>query len=133
MPAGNGSSRVVGCRWATLAEVATPSRAMTAEWRRCPNCSAFVYHKRLKRNLHVCPECNHHFRVRVSDRLAQLLDADSFQELGGDLEPLDALSFVDSKPYPARIADAQRKSGTKSGARWGTGTIEELPVVLAIV
>src|SRR5437764_4035814 len=119
MPAGNGSSRVVGCRWATLAEVATPSRAMTAEWRRCPACEAFVYHKRLKRNLHVCPECNHHFRLRLRDRLAMLLDDDSFEELSGDLEPADALSFVDSKPYTERIAAAQRKTGSKAGAVYG--------------
>src|SRR5688572_32351314 len=99
-----------------VAEVAAPSRAASAEWRRCPSCEAFVYHKRLKRNLHVCPECNHHFRLRLRQRLEQLLDEGSFEELGADLEPTDALSFVDSKPYPDRIAAAQAKTGAKSGA-----------------
>ncbi len=100
-----------------MAEVAAPSRAASAEWRRCPSCEAFVYHKRLKRNLHVCPECNHHFRLRLRLRLELLLDEGSFEELSGDLEPIDALSFVDSKPYPERIAAAQNKTGAKSGAR----------------
>jgi acyl-CoA carboxylase subunit beta len=118
-----------------LAEVTSPpaSRAVSAEWFRCPNCEAFVYHKRLKRNLGVCPECNHHFRLRLSERLSQLLDPGSFEELGGDLEPLDALSFVDSKPYPDRIRDAQRKTGMKSGTLYGTGTIDGLPIVLAAI
>ncbi len=80
-----------------MAEVAAPSRAASAEWRRCPSCEAFVYYKRLKRNLHVCPECNHHFRLRLRDRLDMLLDPGSFEELSGDLEPIDALSFSDSK------------------------------------
>jgi acyl-CoA carboxylase subunit beta len=111
---------------------ATP-RAVSAEWFRCPNCGAFVYHKRLKRNLGVCPECNHHFRLRLSERLSQLLDPGSFEELSGDLEPLDALSFVDSKPYPDRIRDAQRKAGMKSGALYGTGTVEGLPIVVAAI
>lgn len=116
-----------------MAELATPSRAVSAEWFRCPACQAFVYHKRLKRNLGVCPECNHHFRMRLSQRLSQLLDADSFEQLGADLEPLDALSFADSKPYAERIRDAQRKTGLKSGALYGTGKIDGLPVVLAAV
>ncbi len=45
----------------------------------------------------------------------------------GDLEPLDALSFRDTKPYTDRIKDAQRKTGMKSGALYGTGTIDGLP------
>ena len=114
-----------------MAEVAAPSRAVSAEWRRCPSCEAFVYHKRLKRNLGVCPECNHHFRLRLRERIAQLLDEDSFEELSGDLEPIDALSFVDSKPYPERIAAAQEKSGAKSGALYGTGSVHGLPLVIA--
>ena len=74
-----------------MAEVVAPSRAVSAEWRRCPSCEAFVYHKRLKRNLGVCPECNHHFRLRIRERLGQLLDEGSYEELSGDLEPVDAL------------------------------------------
>ena len=116
-----------------MADVAAPARPVSAEWFRCPSCSAFVYHKRLKRNLGVCPECNHHFRLRLDERLAQLLDPDSFEDRGGDLEPLDVLSFSDSKPYGDRIRDAQRKTGLRAGARWGTATIDGLPLALAAV
>jgi acyl-CoA carboxylase subunit beta len=117
-----------------LADVAVPTpRAVSAEWFRCPNCGAFVYHKRLKRNLGVCPECSHHFRLRLGERISQLLDPESFEQRDDDLEPVDALSFVDTKPYPERIRDAQRKSGMKSGALYGTGTIDGLPLVLAAI
>ena len=117
-----------------MADTTAPvSRAVSAEWFRCPNCGAFVYHKRLKRNLGVCPECNHHFRMKLSERLGQLLDAGSFAPLGEDLEPLDALSFRDSKPYPDRIRDAQRKTGLKAGAVYGTGTLDGYPVVMAAI
>ena len=114
-----------------MPEAVAASRATTAEWRRCPACQAFVYHKRLKRNLGVCPECNHHFRLRLGERLAQLLDEGSYEDLGGDLEPIDVLSFVDSKPYPERIAQAQKRTGARSGALYGTGTIEDQPLVVA--
>jgi acetyl-CoA carboxylase carboxyl transferase beta subunit len=114
-----------------LAELATATRAASAEWFRCPSCAAFVYHKRLRRNLGVCPDCNHHFRLRIRERLGQLLDEGSFEELSADLEILDALSFADSKPYVERIAQAQKKSETKTGALYGTGTIDGLPIVVA--
>jgi acetyl-CoA carboxylase carboxyl transferase beta subunit/acetyl-CoA carboxylase carboxyl transferase alpha subunit len=114
-----------------LAEVAPPARAASADWRRCPACEAFVYHKRLKRNLGVCPECNHHFRLRLRERLGQLLDDGSYEELSADLEPVDVLSFVDSKPYPDRIASAQKAAGAKSGAIYGSGTIDGRPLVVA--
>jgi acetyl-CoA carboxylase carboxyl transferase beta subunit/acetyl-CoA carboxylase carboxyl transferase alpha subunit len=118
-----------------LADTAAVSaaRAVSAEWFRCPNCGAFVYHKRLKRNLGVCPECNHHFRLKLRERLGQLFDQGSIEELGADLEPVDALSFSDSKPYSERIRDAQRKTGMKAGAVYGTGTIEGLPAAFAAV
>jgi acetyl-CoA carboxylase carboxyl transferase alpha subunit/acetyl-CoA carboxylase carboxyl transferase beta subunit len=106
-------------------------RADVVEWFRCPSCAAFVYHKRLRRNLGVCPDCNHHFRLRIRERLGQLLDEGSFEELSGDLEILDALSFADSKPYVERIAQAQKKSETRTGALHGRGTIDGLPIVVA--
>jgi len=104
---------------------------MTAEWRRCPACDAFVYWKRLKRNLSVCPECNHHFRLHLQERLDQLLDEDSFEDLGGELESIDVLSFADSKPYPERVEQARAKTGSAAGARYGTATIDGHPVVVA--
>ena len=116
-----------------MADIATASRTISAEWYRCPSCDAFVYHKRLKRNLGVCPECNHHFRLKLRERLPQLLDADSFTERNGDLEPLDVLSFSDTRPYPDRIRDAQRRTGLKSGVVYGTGAIDGLPVVIAAI
>ncbi|MGH3130594.1 MAG: acetyl-CoA carboxylase carboxyltransferase subunit alpha, partial [Gaiellaceae bacterium] len=82
-------------------------------------------------NLGVCPECNHHFRLPIRERLAQLLDEGSFVDLGAEIEPVDALAFRDSKPYPDRLAEAQRKTGNREGALFGTGTISGRPIVLA--
>ena len=115
-------------------EVAAPVRpSQDVQWTRCPSCDAFVYHKRLKRNLGVCPECNYHFRLGVHERLAQLLDEGSFEELSGDIKPVDPLSFADSKPYPQRLEEAQGKTGHSEGALYGTATIGENPLVVAIM
>ena len=67
--------------------MATPPATQAAvEWTKCPSCDAFIYHKRLKRTLGVCPECNFHFRLPVRQRLEQLLDADSWEELSGEID-----------------------------------------------
>src|SRR5688572_1727256 len=99
-------------------------------WAKCPQCAAFVYLKRLEKNLKVCPECTHHFRLSASERIGFLLDPGSFAELDPDLSPGDPLGFVDSQPYTARIAENRRKSGVAEAAKFGTGTIGGYPVVI---
>ena len=113
--------------------MAAPAQTRTeaVKWTKCPSCGAFVYHKRLQRNLGVCPECNYHFRLPVRERLAILLDEGSFEELGADIEPVDALGFADTKPYVDRIAEAQRKTGNREGALYGTAAIGGNPLVVA--
>jgi acyl-CoA carboxylase subunit beta len=112
-------------------EVAAPPKSSEVQWTKCPSCDAFVYFKRLRRNLGVCPECNHHFRLPVRERLAQLLDGGSFVDMSESLEPLDVLGFADSKPYAQRVEEAQRKTGNREGAVYGTATIDGHPLVVA--
>jgi acyl-CoA carboxylase subunit beta len=102
-------------------------------WIKCPRDGAFVYHKRLERNLKVCPECNYHFRISAAERLRFLVDPDSYQELSGDIEPRDPLQFVDSRPYTVRIQEAQKKTGRKEGATYGTALVMGNPLVMAVM
>ena len=48
-------------------------------WLRCDGCGATVFQKQVDDHLGVCPECDHHFYVTASQRIAQLLDEDSFE------------------------------------------------------
>jgi len=92
-----------------------------------------LYNKQLEKNLRVCPECGHHFRLRVDARLAQLLDRDSFHEQDGGLESLDPLRFVDQKPYPERIAAARVSTGLRDAAVWGYGELEGTRVAMCVM
>jgi acetyl-CoA carboxylase carboxyl transferase subunit beta len=112
-------------------EVAAPPKTSDVQWTKCPACDAFVYYKRLRRNLGVCPECNHHFRLPVRQRLEQLLDEGSFEDLSEDLEPLDVIGFADTKPYAQRLADAQRKTGNREVVVFGRASVNGQPVVVA--
>jgi acyl-CoA carboxylase subunit beta len=104
-----------------------------SRWVKCPRDGAFIYHKRLTRNLQVCPECSYHFRISARQRISYLADPESFQPLSDDIEPSDPLEFVDVKPYPARIQEAQRKTGQKEAAIYGRAQIEGTPLVIAAI
>jgi acetyl-CoA carboxylase carboxyl transferase subunit beta len=101
-------------------------------WLRCPGCKATVYRKEVEARLFVCPECDHHFTVPVRDRIAQLLDTDSFEEWDADLAPCDPLGFVDRIPYAQRLTEEQAKTGQLDAAVCGKGFIRGRPVVLGI-
>ena len=82
-------------------------------WMKCADCDEQLYRKEVERNLGVCPECGHHMRIGARRRLDYFLDADSQEEIAGDLEPLDPLKFRDSKRYRDRVSQAQKKTGEK--------------------
>jgi len=93
-------------------------------WLRCPTCEKMIYRKQMEANLHVCPLCDHHFRIGAVERLAQLMDEDSFEPLFTNLRCADPLEFVDRKPYPDRIREEQRRTGMNEGAQAGLGFIK---------
>jgi acetyl-CoA carboxylase carboxyl transferase subunit beta len=111
----------------------SPAGAGEGHWVKCPQHGTFVYSRILERNLKVCPECNYHFRIGARERLAQLLDPGSFREMSGDVGPSDPLGFVDSRPYTTRLKEAQKKTGEKEAAVYGTGAIEGKPLVIAVM
>ncbi|MEJ2888515.1 acetyl-CoA carboxylase, carboxyltransferase subunit beta [Actinomycetospora aeridis] len=110
---------------------AWPGTEGEVHWAHCPSCGAAIYLRRLQRHEHVCPECSHHWRIGVDQRLAALLDTDSFTEIGADLASDDPLDFVDTKPYTERVAAARRRTGSQEAVRCGTATIEGHPLVVA--
>src|SRR5438045_9682433 len=99
----------------TLPRTPTSSAADT-QWTKCSNCGAFVYQKRLVRNLRVCPECSYHFRLSARERLLQLLDEASVDGVSTTADSLDALRFVDLTPYSVRLVHAARHTGSSAAA-----------------
>lgn len=118
--------------------VASPTDAMAA-WVRCTACATLIYRKRLRRNLEVCPECGNHRRLPAPERIRQLVDAGSFVPLTEDPtpdldgDPDDPLGFVDSLPYPQRLAAARGRTGLAEAVVCGEARIDGHPVVLAVM
>ncbi|MFC0006525.1 acetyl-CoA carboxylase carboxyltransferase subunit alpha [Micromonospora siamensis] len=102
-------------------------------WSRCAGCSSLLYRKRLRRNLDVCPECGTHVRLGAPQRLAQLVDPDSFRALPDRAVEVDPIGFVDVLPYPNRLAAARTGTGLDEAVLCGTATIAGQPAVLAVM
>jgi acyl-CoA carboxylase subunit beta len=102
-------------------------------WAKCPSCTTLVYLKRLDKHTKVCPECSHHWRMPVRERLELLFDDGLFEEFGAELRPGDPLEFHDSKPYTRRLADAQQRTGEAEACICATGSIDGARVIVATV
>jgi acetyl-CoA carboxylase carboxyl transferase subunit beta len=100
-------------------------------WVKCPSCEAVLYRTDLESNIHVCPKCSHHMRIRARDRLDVLLDAEGRYEIGHEALPIDTLKFRDSKKYTERLKSALEATGETDALIVLGGAIKTIPVVVA--
>ena len=100
-------------------------------WVKCPSCETVLYRTDLEANLHVCPKCSHHMRIRARDRIEGLLDQEGRYEIGHEALPVDTLKFKDSKKYPERLKSALEATGETDALIVMGGAIMTLPAVVA--
>ncbi|MCB9837864.1 MAG: acetyl-CoA carboxylase carboxyltransferase subunit beta [Phycisphaeraceae bacterium] len=100
-------------------------------WLRCTGCAKMIFRKQLENNLHVCPECGHHYRIGAQERIRQLVDPETFEPMFEDLRCTDPLNFVDLKKYPDRITAEVERSGRPDAIIAGRAFIKGRPAVLA--
>jgi len=100
-------------------------------WVKCPSCDAVLYRSDLETNVHVCPKCSHHMRIRARERIDALLDPEGRYEIGHETLPIDVLKFKDSKKYPERLKAALEATGETDALVVVGGAIMTLPVVVA--
>lgn len=101
-------------------------------WKRCDRCKEFIFIKDLERTFGVCPRCNLHYRIDSWSWLA-LLFGDRYCEYDQNLRSTDPLNFVDTKPYPLRLHDAQEKTGLFEAAVTARGELEGWPLYVTVL
>ncbi len=119
-----GSKRPVGDRKVDMPE---------GLWTKCNNCREFIYRKEVVRNANVCPKCNYHFRISARERLELLCDDGVWEEFDAGIRPVDALGFIDTKPYTGRIEEYQQRTGRKDAVVSVETTVDGVPVVLTVM
>ena len=115
-------------------EAEPPKRSKVAEgmWLKCNHCREIVYRKEVDRNNKVCPKCEYHFPISVSERINLLVDLGTFKEWDAELEPQDPLQFQDTRSYKDRIKAQQDKTGRKDAMVIGQGAINGRKVALCV-
>ena len=94
----------------------------------CPECHALVTRTAMSFNAYVCPQCDEHLRMKARDRLTWFFDQVN-SELGQEFSAKDPLKFVDSRPYPERIREAQDKTGESEALVVMQGSLKGLDLV----
>jgi acetyl-CoA carboxylase carboxyl transferase subunit beta len=106
----------------------------TGLWMRCPGCEHMLYRSAVEKNLNVCPECDHHFRIEAATRIKYLVDEDSFEEILSDLTTHDPLGFkYRGTTYKQRIKADEKKSGSSEAMRIGKAFIKGRGLVLGVM
>ncbi len=101
---------------------------------KCPNCRELLVGKDWEKNLKVCPKCGHHGRLGAYERIEQLLDPDSFEEIAADLRSSDPLRFSSrSQVYREKLESERQNSGLNESLVAGRGKIEGMPLAIAIM
>ncbi|MBN1806209.1 MAG: acetyl-CoA carboxylase carboxyltransferase subunit beta [Sedimentisphaerales bacterium] len=103
-------------------------------WVRCVGCEHILYKSTVEKNLDVCPDCDHHFRIDARTRIKYLVDEDSFDEVLKTLKTEDPLGFkFRGTTYKKRLKEDARKSGAKEAMLIGKAFIKGRGVMLAVM
>lgn len=94
----------------------------------CPECHALVTRTAMSFNVFVCPQCDEHLRMKARDRLNWFFDQVN-EELGQEFSAKDPLHFNDSKPYPERMKEAQKKTGETEALIVMQGQLKGIPMI----
>jgi len=101
-------------------------------WEKCPSCGEILYREKLRENWNVCPACSFHLRLPAAEYVRLLLD-EGWTEHDRQLRSTDPLDFVDLKPYPERLANAERKIGPGDALIAVSGTLEGIAVQAGVM
>lgn len=102
-------------------------------WIRCTGCTQMIYRRILEEELHVCPDCGHHYRIDPRTRVKQLVDPGTFEEFLADLESSDPLEFTDRMTYRQRLEEIKKQSKEREAIIVGKAFIKGRGVILGVM
>lgn len=108
--------------------VHVPSAVETEPSTECPECHSMTTNTSLIFNQLVCPDCDHHLTMSARKRLEWFFDGVK-SELGQEYQAGDPLGFVDSKPYPLRMSEAQKTTGESEALVVMEGNIKNFDLI----
>jgi len=102
-------------------------------FQKCPGCDEVLSEIELIENQRVCPRCDYHFPLSAKERIANLLDPETFVEMDANLRSVDTLKFQGQASYKDRLRKYQDNTGMVDAALSGYGFIEGYKVAIAVM
>lgn len=93
-------------------------------YRQCPECSKTINIDEIQQNYFKCPHCNHHFRLRSSDRIELIFDR--FEEFNHRQKINNPLDFPN---YNKKIEKLRQEQGINEAVITGYATIGGTKVI----
>ncbi len=113
-------------KWGAKKQDLTPDE----QWIKCPSCNELIHQLDLEQNLSVCPKCEHHFLIGSRERILNLADEGSFDEMDANLISENPLGFPE---YEDKSAKQRAKSGLNDAVVSGRLTIGGKPATIAVM
>lgn len=98
-------------------------------WIKCNTCKAIIYKKEVT-EFKLCPNCDAHFRMSPSERIAITCDEGTWEELDAGMRTKNPMDYPD---YDKVIEKAQKKAGILEGVVTGRCKICGQDTVLALM
>ncbi len=102
-------------------------------WTKCPKCANMLYDKELDDHLKVCRYCGHHFAISARERINELVETCTFEEMDAGMTSVDPLNFTGVAPYTERLAAYQKSTGLKDAVITGIGRVGLMRVALGVM
>ncbi|NLF48308.1 MAG: acetyl-CoA carboxylase carboxyltransferase subunit beta [Acholeplasmataceae bacterium] len=97
---------------------------------KCPFCQELIYTKTLIEQAFVCPECGKYYPMSARDRIDQLTDSDSFEEIDRTLTSVNPLDFPG---YNEKLVQAQEETGEREAFIGGWAKIDNIPLCVGVM
>ena len=98
-------------------------------WIKCNSCKNIIYKKEVTK-YKLCPNCEAHFRMSLTERIAITCDEGTFEEFDAAMHPKNPMGYPD---YDKVIEKAQKKAQITEGVVTGRCQIEGHDTVIAIM
>lgn len=98
-------------------------------FKQCPHCQTSLPYFTLIENQYVCPQCGHHFKLTVKERIKQILDDKSWIELFKKIKTTD----LEFPGYEEKLEKAKKGSQLDEAVVCGVGTINKQRAVVCVM
>lgn len=99
-------------------------------YEKCASCHENVLKEDLEQNLFVCPHCDDHARLHASERLAQIVDAGTFEEVFASEESWNPLEMPG---YSEKLVQNRQKNKMNEAVVTGVGQINGYEYAIAVM